>query len=95
MHLGAPYARTLNAVATDATGNVLARPISWASQTQSVAQADLNLGVVTGVGLGTSQVIASSGGVAATILVTVDLVPIASAVDRDARLARRWIPSSR
>ena len=78
VHLGAPYARTLNAVARDASGNVLARPISWASQTQSVAQADLNAGVVTGVGLGTSQVIASSGGVADTILVTVDLVPIAA-----------------
>jgi len=78
VHLGGVYARTLNAVARDAAGNVLSRPISWASQTQSVAQADLNLGVVTGVGLGTSQVIASSGGVADTILVTVDLVPISA-----------------
>ncbi|MEP7383055.1 MAG: Ig-like domain-containing protein, partial [Gemmatimonadota bacterium] len=78
VHLGGSYARTLNAVARDAAGNVLARPISWASQTQSVAQADLNLGIVTGVGLGTSPVIASSGGVADTILVTVDLVQIAA-----------------
>lgn len=78
VHLGTVYARTLSAVARDASGNVLSRPISWASQTQSVAQADLNQGVVTGVGLGTSQVIASSGGVADTILVTVDLVPISA-----------------
>lgn len=76
VHLGAPYARTLTAKAYDAGGTELTRSFLWVSMSQQFAQVDASLGIVTGVAQGTSQVIASSGGVADTIAVTVDLVPI-------------------
>lgn len=76
VHLGAPYARTLTAKAYDAGGTELTRSFTWVSLSQQFAQVDANLGIVTGAGLGTAQIIASSGGVADTIAVTVDLVPI-------------------
>ncbi len=76
VHLGSAYARQFTAEARDASGTLLTRSFTWTSVSQSFALVDQSLGVVTGVGLGTSLVIASTGGVADTIAVTVDLVPV-------------------
>lgn len=80
LYVGAPYARTFVATAFDASNNVLTgRNFLWTSSQQSVAQVTANGGVVTGIATGNSIIIATTGGVADSVNVTVSLVPISSA----------------
>jgi len=73
------------AVARDAGGNVLSRPITWSSTSPSIIVNVTQSGVVTGINPGTEGVIATAVGagagsvnVADTSSVTVSLVPVAS-----------------
>jgi hypothetical protein len=68
------------AVAKNAAGNTLSSAtITWTSSDANVAMIDGSSGFVTGVGAGTTQITASSGGViSATFTLTVTLPPVAS-----------------
>lgn len=69
--------RQFTAVARDALGNAITgRTTSWASSNPSVATVSAS-GVVTALGVGTTQVSATVGGVAGAASVTVSLIPVA------------------
>lgn len=69
--------RQLTAVARDALGNlVTGRATSWASGNPSVATVSAS-GMVTALGVGTSQVSATVGGVTGSASVAVALIPVA------------------
>ncbi len=69
---------TLTATPKDARGSRLAgRQITWSSSDRTVATVAQN-GVVTGVGTGTTILMASCEGKSASVRITVTLVPVAS-----------------
>src|SRR5438128_4237836 len=68
----------LSATTTDSAGNVLSgRTVTWVSSNSSVAAVSA-VGLVTGVGLGSATIIATSEGQSNTASVTVTNVPVAS-----------------
>jgi hypothetical protein len=69
-----------NAVATDAQGTVLTgRSVMWSSQNTAVATVS-GLGIVQGIRPGSTNVIASVGGVVGSASITVAAEPVATAV---------------
>ena len=67
----------LSATPKDGGGNPLVRAVTWSSGNTGIATVS-NGGLVTGVGLGTTTITATSGGVPGTASVTVIQVPVAS-----------------
>jgi uncharacterized protein YjdB len=81
VHVGSTYSRTFTAVTKDGSGNVLTgRSIIWTSADQNVATVNASTGVVTGEGLGSTTITATSEGVPGNASVSVDLVAIDSVV---------------
>ena len=77
VHVG--YSRQFTAVARNAAGQTLpGRTIVWTSGNQSVASVNAGSGLVTGVSVGSVQIIATSEGVQGSANVTVDLVGVSS-----------------
>ncbi|HEX6943759.1 MAG TPA: Ig-like domain-containing protein [Gemmatimonadaceae bacterium] len=77
VHVG--YSRQFTAVARNAAGQTLpGRAILWTSSNQSLASVNAGSGVVTGVSVGSVQIIATSEGVQGFSSVTVDLVAVTS-----------------
>lgn len=57
--------RQLIATVTDAAGNILNRPVTWASDATGIADVDQN-GLVTGIARGSASITATSGSVSAS-----------------------------
>lgn len=69
---------TLTATVTDATGAVVPdAPVAWASGNTAVATVSAT-GVVTGVGLGSATISATSGGRSGSATITVVAIPVGS-----------------
>ena len=76
VHVG--YSRQFTAVPLNAAGQpLLGRTVIWTSTDQSVVTVD-QAGTVTGVGLGTAEIRATSEGIQGVSPVTVDLVAVSS-----------------
>ena len=76
VHVG--YSRLFSAVPRNSAGQpLLGRTVVWTSTNQSVVTVDQG-GMVTGVGLGSAEIRATSEGVQGVSLVTVDLVAVSS-----------------
>src|SRR5690606_16249726 len=74
---------TLSAVVRDADGNVVpGAQVTWSRGTSTVVQVN-NSGVVTAIGNGEDQVVATSGSASASITVRVQQVPAAVVVTVD------------
>ncbi len=68
---GAGATRTMSAVVRDAAGNVVPSPtVTWTSLNPAVASVNASTGVVTAVAAGQATIVATSGGLSATALVT-------------------------
>lgn len=77
VHVG--YSRQFTAVARNAAGQSLpGRAIVWTSSDQGLASVNAASGLVTGVGVGSLQIIATSEGVQGIASVTIDLVGVSS-----------------
>jgi uncharacterized protein YjdB len=67
----------LTATLRDATGRVIARPVTWTSNNSGVARVDA-AGLVTGVGEGSATVTTTSEGASDVAAITVALIELAS-----------------
>jgi uncharacterized protein YjdB len=71
----------LTATTFDSAGDVLpGRVVRWKSRTPAVATVDSIAGLVTGVSPGTSEIVATSEGIADSVVATVSAAPINSVV---------------
>jgi uncharacterized protein YjdB len=66
----------LTATAQDVVGNPMSAVFTWTSANPSIATVNATTGVVTGVSAGSANVSAASGGVMATVPVTVTPLPV-------------------
>ena len=85
---------TLSAVVRDADGNVVpGAQVTWSRGTSTVVQVN-NSGVVTAIGNGEDQVVATSGSASASITVRVQQVPAAVVVTVDRSTLNRALESA-